>query len=87
MTFAQFVGNNSTGIIGAINFVVVPMILTIAFLYYVWGIVRYLIINASDETSRSEGRNFAFWGVLALALMFSVWGFVNLALSTFGLTQ
>jgi len=85
MTFAQFVGNSSTGIIGALNTVVVPIIFTLASLTFVWGVVNYFFLHGSDEGRREEGRQFILWGIIGLAVLFSVWGFVNLMLSTLGI--
>ena len=80
-TFASFV----TGLIGAINTIVVPVIFALAFLVFVWGVVKYFFFNGSDETARTEGKQFMLWGILGLALLFSVWGLVNLLLSTLGI--
>ena len=86
MTFAQFVGSGSTGIIGIINTVIVPVIFALAFLVFVWGIMNYFFINGGDEGKRAEGRQFALWGILGMAVLFAVWGFVSLLLSTLGIT-
>ncbi len=85
MTFAQFVGNSSTGIIGVLNTVVVPLIIALAFVAFVWGIVNYFFINGEDDTKRAEGRQFILWGILGIVVLFSVWGLVNIALSTLGI--
>jgi len=84
MTFKQFIGNGDTGIIGIINTVIVPVIFALAFLVFVWGVVNYFVLNAGDEAKRAEGRAFVLWGLLGMVLLFSVWGFVNLLLSTLG---
>ena len=84
MTFAQFIGNGSTGVIGAINVVVVPVIFALAFLVFVWGLFKF-VRDAGDDTKRAEGRHFILWGLLGLVMLFSVWGFVNLLLSTLGI--
>ncbi len=85
MTFAQFVGSGSNGLVGLLNVVVVPVIFALAFLVFVWGVVKYFILNAGDEAKRAEGRAFVLWGLLGMVLLFSVWGFVNLLLSTLGI--
>ena len=86
MTFAQFVGSGSEGIIGVINTVVVPLIGSLIFLVFIWGVVKYFFINnGGDEGKIAEGRQFAMWGILGMVLLFSVWGFVNLLLSTLGI--
>lgn len=84
-TFAQYVGNSSSGIIGLINLVIVPVIFALTFLVFIWGVINYLILNGDDETKRSEGRQFALWGILGMVVLFSVWGLVNLLLSTLGI--
>lgn len=85
MTFKDFVGNGTTGIIGAINTVIIPVIFALAFAAFVWGVVKYFFIHGSEENSREEGRNFILWGLIGMAVMFSVWGFVNIMLSTLGI--
>ena len=84
MNFAQFIGSGTTGVVGLLNVVVVPVIFALAFLVFVWGVVNYFIFNAGDETKRAEGRAFVLWGLLGMVVLFSVWGFVNLLLSTLG---
>ncbi len=85
MTFAQFIGSGSTGIIGIINTVIVPLIFALTFLVFIWGVISYFFIHGADEAKRSEGRQFIFWGVLGMVVLLSVWGFVNLLLSTLGI--
>ena len=82
MTFAQTVNQ----IISIINTIVVPLIAAFAFFAFVYGIFKYFFINnKGDETKMKEGKEFAFWGILGLVVLFSVWGFVNLLLSTLGI--
>ncbi|MBI4065842.1 hypothetical protein HY412_01445 [Candidatus Kaiserbacteria bacterium] len=85
MTFKQFIGSGDVGIIGIINTVIVPVIFAFAFVVFIWGIVKYFFISGDDETKRSDGRQFAFWGILGMVVLLSVWGFVNLLLSTLGI--
>ena len=85
-SFKDYVGNGSTGFIGLLNTVVVPVILALAFLVFVYGVVNYFFLHAGDEKKREEGRTFILWGLLGMVVLFSVWGFVNLLLSTLGLT-
>lgn len=85
MSFKTFIGSGTTGIIGVLNTVVVPIIFAFAFAVFVWGVVNYFFISGADEKKRSEGRQFVFWGLLGMAVLFSVWGFVNILLSTLGI--
>lgn len=86
MTFAQFVGNGSSGLIGAMNTIVVPVIFVLAFFVFVWGVIKYFLLSGGDESKLNEGKQFILWGIIGLVVLFSVWGLVNLLLSTLGLT-
>lgn len=85
MTFAQFIGSGSTGIIGIVNVVIVPVIFALAFLVFIWGVVNYFFMSGGEDKKREEGRQFVLWGILAMVLLFSVWGVVSLLLSTLGI--
>lgn len=84
-SFKDFVGSGSDGLIGAINTIVIPVITALVFCVFVWGVVSYFFLHGDDEGKRAEGRQFIFWGILGMAVLFSVWGFVNLLLSTLGI--
>jgi hypothetical protein len=58
MTFAQFIGNGSTGIIGVLNIIVIPFIGALAFLFFVWSVVNYFFLNSGNDEKRKEGRGF-----------------------------
>ncbi len=85
MTFAQFVGNSSSGLIGVLNTVVVPIIFTLAFAAFIWGVANYFLLHGGEEAKREEGKAFILWSIIGLVVLFSVWGFVNLLLSTLGI--
>ena len=85
MTFADFIGKGTTGIIGALNTIVIPVITALAFGVFIWGVVSYFFLHGEEESKREEGRKFIFWGILGMVVLFSVWGFVNIVLSTLGI--
>lgn len=81
MTFAQFV----SGIINVVNVIIVPSIFALTFLVFIYGVVKYFFLSQGDADKQSEGRQFVLWGILGMVLLFSVWGFVNILLSTLGI--
>ncbi|MBI3572308.1 hypothetical protein HY091_02130 [Candidatus Kaiserbacteria bacterium] len=81
MTFATW----ANGIVGALNTVVVPLIFALAFVVFLWGVLKYFFLHGGDEAKRSEGRQFVVWGVLGMVVLVSVWGIVNILLSTLGI--
>lgn len=70
-------GNN---MIDSLIFVFVAL----ALLVFFWGLVKF-ITKAGDEKSVEEGRNTMVWGLIALFVMISVWGIVNLMGSELGI--
>lgn len=81
-TFAQFIGSGSTGVIGAINTIVIPVIIALMFIAFVWRAVYYFFLHGDNEEMRAQGRQAAIWGVLAMAIAFGVWGLLYILLST-----
>lgn len=61
---------------------IVPLLASVAVIIFLWGIVRY-IAGASDSESHAKGRDLMVWGVIALFVMFSLWGLVGIIQSTF----
>ena len=84
-SFKNFIGDGSTGIIGLLNTVAVPIIFAFAFAAFIWGVVNYFFLHGGEEAKREEGRKFVMWGLLGMVVLFSVWGFVNIVLSTLGI--
>lgn len=77
-------GNLVTFLICNITKFVIPLIFTFAVVMFIWGVVRY-VINSSDEAQREQGRQFMLWGIIALTVMISVWGLVNILGATFNI--
>ncbi len=62
----------------------VGVLLALALIYFLWGVVKYMQ-SVGDETKRKEGINMMTYGIIALFVMVSVWGLVNLLKNTFPL--
>jgi hypothetical protein len=70
-----------------INNSVIPLIFAIAIVMFIWGAVKFFIINSDEETQREQGKQFMIWGIIALTVMMTVWGLVSFLGSTFGLER
>lgn len=64
---------------------VIPLIFTLALASFAWGVVNFVILGAGEEAKREQGRQFMIWGVIALAVMISVWGLVKIVGTTFNI--
>lgn len=73
----------STGIIGLINNVAVPLLFAVAFIVFIWGVFTYFIAGGADEEKRETGKSLMLWGIIGFFLMVSVWGLVNILRGSF----
>lgn len=64
---------------------VIPFIFSLAVVMFTWGAVKFFIINSDEEKKRAEGKQFMIWGIIALAVMISIWGLVGILGDTFSL--
>jgi cytochrome c biogenesis protein CcdA len=75
---------------GFLNYVIylagraLPLLILAALVLLLYGIVINFFFQ-SDDTKRKEGKQFIMWGIVALFVMVSVWGLVNILKSTFSL--
>lgn len=74
-------------IINIINNYLVPMLMALAFIVFLWGIYKYFILGAAEEGEKAEGRNFALWGVIGFVIILSLWGIVNIVRDTLNFSQ
>lgn len=83
VTYIQGYANSITGII---NGILVPVLISIAFIVFLWGIYKYFIKGASNESEKGEGRMFALYGIIGFVILFSVWGIVQILMGTLNLS-
>ena len=59
---------------------------TAAMVAFFYGIVQFIWGSRDgDATKAKNGKNFMLWGLIALFVMFSVWGIINYAQGIFGI--
>lgn len=76
----------SDKIIYVVNYMLVPVLMALAFIVFLWGVFKYFILGSADEKNRAEGRQFVLWGIVGFVIILSLWGIVNLVMGTFGLS-
>ncbi|MDE1925383.1 MAG: hypothetical protein KGH79_04395 [Patescibacteria group bacterium] len=80
-----YLNQYGSAIINIINFLVAPVLMAVAFIVFLFGVYRYFILGATNETERGKGKDFVLWGVIAFVVIFSLWGLVGIVGSTLGL--
>ncbi|OGG48516.1 hypothetical protein A3G63_03135 [Candidatus Kaiserbacteria bacterium RIFCSPLOWO2_12_FULL_52_8] len=68
-----------------INGVLIPVLFAVAFIVFLYGIASAYIFSNGDPEEIKKGHKLVFWGVVAFAIMISIWGLVNVVVGTFGL--
>jgi hypothetical protein len=63
--------------------VLIPILITAALVYFIWGVIRYII--SADADKKEDGKRVAIQGLIGLLLILSVWGIIGIVQSSFGL--
>ena len=78
---AQTVGGILLQVQNILN-IVIPIVMTLALLYFFLGLAKY-IAGTGDEEARKSGREMMVYGIIALFVMSAVWGLVEVLNNTF----
>ena len=79
LTLAQGAFENTIGTVSAGLNTIIIFLFLVATVIFLWGVVRY-ISAGGDEEKTKEARQMIIWGIIFLAVMVAVWGFVNIVL-------
>ena len=82
-----YVGGLAANIVNIINTVLVPLLFAISFIVFLYGIAKAYIFSSGDEEAVKSGHKILLWGLIGFAIMISIWGLVNVVVTTFGLAQ
>ncbi len=55
----------------------IPFVIALTVLIFLWGIFKFVIAGGDGE-ARKEAQGYIIWGIIALFVMVSVWGLVNI---------
>lgn len=69
-----------------INNILVPVLFAVAFIVFLYGVADAYIFSKGDASKVAEGHKLILWGLIAFAVMISLWGLVNVVSNTFGLS-
>jgi len=78
--FRTLLGN----IIGFTNTILIPFILGIGFLVFVWGMFRYFIAGGANDEAKEQGKSLMVYATLGFVLIIIFWGIVNLIANSTG---
>jgi len=69
-----------------INAILVPLLFAVSFITFLYGVAKAYIFSRGEPAEVTKGHQIILWGVVAFAVMISIWGLVNIVANTFGLS-
>ncbi len=63
----------------------IPFLLGIAFLVFVWNAIKYFVVNSTTDEGRENAKSLALYSVAAFIFILSFWGIVNILTDGIGL--
>src|SRR3989339_1495494 len=69
--------------IGNILNTVIPILVVLGVLLFIWGVVSYVI--GDDEEAKKKGRDRMIYGIIGLVVIIAMWGLVSIVTRTFDL--
>ncbi len=80
-SLGTLIGNFRTNVVEALGMLAI----TAAVVAFFFGVVQFIWASREGkDTEMTKGKNFMLWGLIALFVMFSVWGIIKFAQSFFG---
>ncbi len=70
---------------GLVNDGLIPLGFALCLLYFAWGVAKYIRVSAGSEKAAEEAKRTLVWGVVAMFVLFSVWGIISFIKSELGL--
>lgn len=65
--------------------VLIPFILGIGFLVFVWGMFKFFIVGGANDDAKEQGKSLMVYATLGFLLIIVFWGVVNLLADSTGL--
>ena len=63
------------------NKTLIPFIIGIGFLTFVWGMFQYFIAGGANDEAKEKGKSLMIYATLGFVLIIVFWGVVNLVVS------
>lgn len=72
--------------IQSIATLLVPIFITIALIYFIYGVIKYITAGGEEE-ERKKARNTIIYGIIGLFAIVSVWGLITILNRFFGVSS
>jgi hypothetical protein len=83
--FLSYAADNGLfGVLGTISSLlafIIPILITLAVVYFIWGVINYLI--GDNEEKKKKAKGVIFSGLVGLFVIISFWGIIRVFSDTF----
>ncbi|MFM2339620.1 MAG: Type secretion system pilin [Candidatus Parcubacteria bacterium] len=79
------IGTAMTTILNFIEGIVIPFILSIGFLIFVWGMFKYFIQGGANDEAKESGKSLIMYAIAGYVVILAFWGIVNILSNGLGL--
>jgi hypothetical protein len=73
-----------TNTIAFINNTVITLLITVAFVSFLWNAFQYFIVQGDSEDGQTKAKSLALWSIAAFVIIVSFWGIVNMIVGDLG---
>lgn len=78
-------GTAMDSILTFIDDVIIPFILSIGFLVFVWGMFKYFIQGGANDEAKESGKSLIMYAIAGYVVILAFWGIVNILSNGLGL--
>jgi hypothetical protein len=79
------IGKLMTNILSFIDNAVIPFILGIGFLLFVWGMFNYFIRGGANDEAKESGKSLIMYAIAGYVVILAFWGIINILTDGIGL--
>lgn len=72
-------------IVWFINTAIIPLLIAVAFLFFIFNVVRFFIASADSPRGRESAQMLALYGLGAFVILFAFWGIIGFLAGGLGL--
>jgi hypothetical protein len=67
--------------------IIIPILIIVAVVYFIWGVIQYVVMSKGDEEAQAAARNKIVYGLIGIFVILSVYGLVFFLGRTLGIGQ
>lgn len=77
-------GVTISGLVDIINSYLIPFVLALAFLVFVWGMFKFFILGGANDEAKESGKSLIIYALAGFVLIVIFWGLVNFLVDLIG---